>query len=114
MWRRFISKCHHLSACLKVLANIEQQILLANTMKTDFVKTKTELDAQISKVKSTLKTTAQDIDEDVVNSGTPPSGGRERESQIDKLKRSMGRQPARHPRNATSSTPKGGGFWKNN
>jgi len=95
--------------CDNVLANIEQQILLANTMKIDFVRSKGELDAQISKVKTNLKTAVQDLDDDVVNSGTPPMGGREM-SQMEKLKRRM--QPS-SKRNATPSSSKGS-FWKNN
>lgn len=97
--------------CDNMLANIEQQILLANTMKSDFVKNKTELEAQITKVKANLKSAGQELDDDVGNSATPPQG--RESSHMEKIKRSMNRSNPRHARNLPASSTKGS-FWKNN
>ena len=113
--------------CDNVLANIEQQIVLANTMKVDYIKNKNELEANIAKVKASVKNNGQDMDDDPVNSGTPsrrdPFGGfgtdKDTVSTIDRMKRTIQRKPgpsgSGSSRNqASSSSSSKSGTWSFN
>jgi COP9 signalosome complex subunit 7 len=91
--------------CDNVLANIEQQITLANVMKVDHFTRKAEHEAAIAKVKSTVKTSMPDIEDG--DSGPPSSQSREFSNTLEKMKRSLPRTS--RPSRASSSKS---GFWK--
>ncbi|KAI1303594.1 COP9 signalosome complex subunit 7a [Halotydeus destructor] len=97
--------------CDNVLANIEKQITLADKMKADFGISKSELDAHIAKVRSTIKTSNQEFDDDpsTATGGSTPSSQKE-PSQLDKIRRSTNR--TRDKPRLTPSSMKS--LWKNN